>query len=106
VLLIAPSIQEHSRLDNRKVIFFATLLVFHGRYKHLTLLSTALREHKPKRIDVYRKFANHFRDALKHFAQREAFEFSGQRLRRQKTRRRAPTSQQQFDEDTQALSNS
>jgi hypothetical protein len=64
VLLIAPSIRDHSKLDDKKAMFFAALLVFHERYKHLILLSTALREHKIRqRKDLYRKFANQFRDA-------------------------------------------
>jgi hypothetical protein len=65
VLLIAPSIQEHSKLDNNKSMFLAALLVFHERYKHLNLLITAVRERKLRqRRDTYRKFANQFPDAM------------------------------------------
>jgi hypothetical protein len=65
MLLITPSIRDHLGLDDKKALFFAALLVFHERFKHLNSLLTALRERKLRqRIDIYRKFANHFRDAM------------------------------------------
>jgi len=65
VHLIAPLIQEQSGLDDRQAAFFATLLIFHERYKRFNSVITGLREHKLRhRVDVYRKFANEFKDVM------------------------------------------